>query len=199
VLQLESLRAELEKLRGDALLSSRWTEVEHALRSFERGDYHSALRTLLPVIEHVLREIAVREGVAGTDKGMHALLGILVGRGTVSEDAEGYLKALKRNEEVHGLEVASPFEASLRPAVALAGLVKVVESYRRYELVREALAQIAPQLGLSSEELLKAYPRDRSVVHVQPLPGGKLRITVKGEHVFEVERRDGGAVSVKRA
>ena len=49
-------------MKNDPLLSSHWDEIRQAMDNLERGNYHAALRTLLPVVERVLRDIAVEEG-----------------------------------------------------------------------------------------------------------------------------------------
>jgi hypothetical protein len=182
----------LEQLKDDPLIKPRWREVEEALNSYGRGDYVSALRTLLPVIEHVLREIAAREGVGGAGKGLKGLVGILVGSKWLSERTEGLIKALGRDVDLHGLEPPDPDKAPFYAQLAFITLLEMVRDYRRHKLLRKALERIAPEVGAKPEQLLRAYPNDRSAIHVQFLSDRCVRVTVNEKDVFEAEEVDGG-------
>jgi len=188
----------IEELESNPLVSGSWGEVRQALNSYGSGDYHAALRTLLPVIEKVLREIAVKEGLAGTDKGFSALVEIVKGSKLISARTEGLLKALGRDFELHGLEQLDLDRARFYAELALMTLLELVRDYERHKLLREALQEISRELGVSSEELIKAYPDNRRTIHVQFLSDRGLRITVKGQHVYEVVRDQRGRVVVSR-
>ena len=197
-LSVNDVKAQLERMKDDSLLSLRWKEIEEALDSFRRGNYVSALRTVLPVIEHVLREIAVQEGVAGTNVGMKSLAGMLVGHRWLSERTEGLIKALGRDVDLHGHEPPDPDKAPFYALIALTVLAEVVRDYRRHKLLRRVFEEVAPRVGMRVEELLKAYPNDRSAVHVQFIRDNAVRVTVKGSYVFEAEE-EGGSLRVKEA
>ena len=77
-------------------------------------------------------------------------------------------------------------------------LLELVRDYRRHKLLYKALHEIASQLGIDVKELLKAYPENRRVVHVQFLSDTKLRITVKGKHVYEIQKVNGGIKVTKK-
>jgi hypothetical protein len=181
----------LEQFKDDPLLKPRWREVEEALSSYGRGDYVSALRTLLPVIEHALREIATKEGMGGAGKGLKGLAGILVGSKWLSERTEGLIKALGRDVDLHGLESPDPDKAPFYAQLAFITLLEVIRDYRRHKLLRKALERIAPEVGAKPEQLLRAYPNDRSAIHVQLLSDKHVRITVNEKDVFEAEEVDG--------
>ena len=183
----------IDKMKNDPLLSSHWDEIRQAVDNLERGNYHAALRTLLPVIERVLRDIAVKERLAGTNKGLNALVEIIKGHKLISPRAEGLIKALGRDVELHGLEQLDVDRARFYAELALMTLLELVRDYRRHKLLHQALREIAPQVGIDARELLKAYPDNRRMIHVQFLSDTKLRITIRGKHVYEVsqEAREG--------
>ncbi len=179
------------KMKNDPLLSNYWNEVQQATENLERGNYHAALRTLLPVIERILRDIVVKEGLAGTDKGLKTLVEIAKGHKLISARTEGLIKALGRDLELHGLEQLDTDRARFYAELALMTLLELIRDYRRHKLLHKALHEIAPQLGIDAEELLKAYPDNRRVIHVQFLSDTKLRITIKGKHIYEVQEVNG--------
>ena len=183
-----NIPSHIDKMKNDPLLSGHWNEIQQAVNNLNRGDYHAALRTLLPVIERILRDIVVEEGLAGTDKGLNALVEIAKGHKLISARTEGLIKALGRDLELHGLEQLDTDRAKFYAELALMTLLELVRDYRRHKLLHKALHEIAPQLGMDVKELLKAYPENRRVVHVQFLSDTKLRITVKGKHVYEIQK-----------
>ncbi len=193
-----SIPSHLDKVKNDPLLSSHWSEIQQAVDSLNRGSYHAALRTLLPVIERILRDIVVEEGLAGTDKGLNALVEIAKGHKLISARTEGLIKALGRDLELHGLEQLDTDRARFYAELALMTLLELVRDYRRHKLLHQALQQIAPQLGIDVKELLKAYPDNRRSIHIQFLSDTKLRITVKSKHVYEVERGARGGIKIVR-
>jgi len=175
----------IRELANHPLVSGSWSEVEQALNSYSRGDYHAALRTVLPIIERILREIAVREGLAGTERGLNTLVEVVKGRKLVSARTENLIKALGRDAELHGLEQMDLDRARFYAELALMTLLELVRDYERHKLLHRAVREISQELGLSPEELIKAYPDDRRTIHVQFLSDGRLRIIVKGQHVYE--------------
>lgn len=160
-LALKNTASYLKNFRKDPLLLDSWGEIEEAINAFEHGDYHATLRTLLPVIERVLREIAVREKVAGTNKGLKALIEILRGKRLISERIESLVKALGRDIELHGLEVLEKDRARLYSELALVSLLEIVRDYRRHKLLHKGLKLLADKTDVTYEELIKAYPNDK--------------------------------------
>jgi len=186
----------ISKMRNDPLISSYWNEIRQAIDSLDRGNYHAALRTVLPVIERILREIAIEEGLAGTDKGLNALVDIVKGHKFISVRTEGLIKALGRDVEFHGLEQLDTDRAKFYAELALMTLLELVRDYRRHKLLHQALQEIAPQLNMDPKELLKAYPNNRKTIHVHFLSDTRLRITIKSKHVYEINQKTTGELEI---
>ncbi len=192
------LPAHIERLKDNPLLQSSWGEVKQALNSYNNRDYHAALRTLLPFIEKILREIAVREGIAGTDKGLNALMEIVKGHKLISARTEGLIKALGRDLELHGLEQLDTDRARFYAELAQMTLLELIRDYERHKLLHEAIKEISRELGMNPEELIKAYPNNRKTIHVQFLSDRKIRITIKSRHVYEVTKTKQGKLTKLR-
>ena len=188
----------INKVKNDPLLSSHWDEIRQAVDNLDRGNYHATLRTLLPVIECILRDIAVKEGLAGTDKGLNALVEIIKGHKFISARTEGLIKALGRDAELHGLEQLDIDRAKSYAELALMTLLELIRDYRRHKLLHQALQQIASQLRIEPKELLKAYPDNRRIIHVQFLSDTKLRITIKSRHVYEIRQKSDGNLEITK-
>jgi len=73
-------------------------ELEQALKTYESGNYMSALRALLPVIEKIVREIYVREKIGGTGDSLNKMVEKLVEKRLISEGVKGLIISLRRNE-----------------------------------------------------------------------------------------------------
>ena len=188
----------IDKLKNDPLIAKCWEEIEQAIDSLERGNYHAALRTVLPIVERLLRDIAVQEGIAGTNKGLKALVDIVKGHKLISDRTEGLIKALGRDIELHGLDQLDIDRARFYAELSLITIIELVRDYRRHKLLHQALQKIAQQLGISTKELIKAYPENRRIVHVQFLSDTKLRITIKGKHVFEVKQENSRKLKIDK-
>ena len=164
-----------------------------------RGDYHATLRTLLPIIERILREICVREGVSGTDKGLKALIEIAKGHKLISERTENLIKALGRDIELHGLETLDLDRAKFYAELALLTLLELVRDYKRHKMLRQVLRVISKDLSITFEELVNAYPYNRKIVHVQFTSDEKMRVTVKGRYVYEAFLNSNGEIRITQA
>jgi hypothetical protein len=180
-----------EKLKDDPLLFSRRKELDQAIKSLTQGDYVAAFRTVIPVIEYLLREIAVKEGIAGTNVGMKSLASKLYGAKLLSEETEALVRALGRDTDVHGLEPVEQENASFYAVLAFVTLSEILKDYRRHTFLREVLSIIARKLEKKPERLLKAYPSDRKTIHVQFIDDNLVRITIHGSHVFEAKKING--------
>jgi hypothetical protein len=182
---------ELEKLKDDPLLFSRRKELEQAIKNLDQGNYVAAYRTVIPVIEYLLREIAVKEGIAGTNVGMKSLAGKLCGAKWISERTEALVKALGRDTDVHGLESIDQENASFNASLAFMTLSEILKDYRRHTFLRKVLRIVAKEVGMKPKELLKAYPNDRNTIHVQFISDNIIRVTIHGSQVFEAKKING--------
>ena len=100
----------------------------------------------------------MKKGLAGTDKGLNALVEIVKGHKLISSRTEGLIKALGRDVELHGLKQLDSDRARFCAELALMTLLELIRDYRRHKLLHQALQQIAPQVGINVRELLKAIP-----------------------------------------
>ena len=188
---------EFEKLKDDSLLFSRRKELEQAIKSLAQGDYVVAYRTVIPVIEYLLREIAVKEGIAGTNLGMKSLASKLYGAKLLSEGTEALVRALGRDTDVHGLEPLEQENASFYAFLAFVTLREILKDYRRHTFLRKVLMIVAKEVGMKPKELLKAYPNDRNTIHVQFISDNIIRVTIHGSHVYEAKKIN-GKIKLKR-
>jgi len=191
-----NISAYLKNMEDDPLIAECWNEIKQASTAIERGSYHAALRTLLPVIERVLREICIKERIAGTDKGLKALIEIVKGHKLISERVENLVKALGRDVELHGLEVLDIDRARVYAELALMAVLELLRDYRRHKILHRALRRISRDLNIAFEKLIEAYPSNRKVVHVQFISDNKMRITIKGKHVYEVSLSPNGEIEI---
>jgi len=176
----------IEKLKDNPLISNNWSEINQALDSYINRNYHATLRTILPVIERILREIAVKEGITGTDKGLNTLIEMIKGHKFISARTENLIKALGRDLELHGLQQLNLDQARFYAELALMTLLELVRDYERHKLLHQSLQRIAQELNLDYKELLRSYPDNRNVIHVQFLSDKRFRITVHGRYVYEI-------------
>lgn len=186
-----------EKLKDDPLLFSRRKELDQAIKSLAQGDSVAAFRTAIPVIEYLLREIAVKEGIAGTNVGMKSLASKLYGAKLLSEGTEALVRALGRDTDVHGLEPLEQENASFYAFLAFVTLREILKDYRRHTFLRKVLRIVAKEVGMEPKELLKAYPSDRKTIHVQFIGDNILRVTIHGSHVYEAKKIN-GKIKLKR-
>ena len=194
-----NLPEHLNRIKDDPLIAECWDEVKQAINAVGRGDYHATLRTLLPIIERILREICVREGVSGTDKGLKALIEIAKGHKLISERTENLIKALGRDIELHGLETLDLDRAKFYAELALLTLLELVRDYKRHKMLRQVLRVISKDLSITFEELVNAYPYNRKIVHVQFTSDEKMRVTVKGRYVYEAFLNSNGEIRITQA
>jgi hypothetical protein len=188
---------EFEKLKDDPLLFSRRKELDQAIKSLAQGASVAAYRTVIPVIEYLLREIAVKEGIAGTNLGMKSLAGKLCGAKLLSEGTEALVRALGRDTDVHGLEPLEQENASFYAFLAFVTLREILKDYRRHTFLRRVLRIVAKEVGMEPKELLKAYPSDRKTIHVQFIGDNIVRVTIHGSHVYEAKKIN-GKIKLKR-
>ena len=191
-----NLSEHLNRIKDDHLVAECWDEVKQAINAVGRGDYHATLRTLLPVIERILREICVREGISGTDKGLKALVEIAKGYKLISERTENLIKALGRDVELHGLETLDLDRAKFYAELALVTFLELVRDYKRHKMLRQVLRIISKDLNITFEELINAYPYNRRIIHVQFTSDEKARVTVKGRYVYEAFLDPNGEIKV---
>jgi len=107
-----------------------------------------------------------------------------------------YLPLRARARELVGqafsARAARPDKAPFYAWMAFITLAEIVRDYRRHKLLRSVFEKIAPEVEIKAEELLRAYPDDRSVVRVQFIRDNMVRVTVRRNYVFEAEEVDGG-------
>ena len=191
-----NIQSHINRIKNDPLLLNQWNEIQQAINNLDQRNYHAALRTFLPVIERILRDIIVKEGLAGTDKGLNTLVEIAKGYKLISARTEGLIKALGRDLELHGLEQLDNDRAKFYAELALMTLLELIRDYRRHKLFHRALQEIASQLDINVKELLKAYPENRKIIHVQFLSDKRLRITIKSKYVYEVYQEDNENIKI---
>jgi hypothetical protein len=184
----------IESLKNEPLLAEKWSEVEQALNSFKRGDFIAAFRTILPIIEHVLREIALKHNLPGTAKGLKTLAEVLRGNKWLSDKTEGLIKALGRDLDIHGVSSIDPNTAYIYASLAMLTLVEVIRDYKRHIFLRKALNVVAKKISRDSEELLEAYQTNRKklqVIFPSDSDISKARIIIDETQVFDVEEING--------
>jgi hypothetical protein len=184
----------IESLKNEPLLAKKWNEVEQALNSFKRGDFIATFRTILPIIEHVLREIALKHNLPGTAKGLKTLAEVLRGNKWLSDKTEGFIKALGRDLDIHGVSSINPNTAYIYASLAMLTLVEVIRDYKRHIFLRKALNVVAKKISRDSEELLEAYQTNRKklqVIFPSDSDISKARIIIDETQVFDVEEING--------
>ena len=181
------------------LLKALTDELEQALKAYETGNYMTALRALLPVIEKIVREIYIKEKIGGTSDSLNTMAKKLTETKLISEGTEGLIRSLRRNEVAHGLWPPSIDDARLYSLLALITILELIRDYERCRFLREVLNEIRKMknYAINVNELLKAYPHDRRKLHVEWMADNRLRITLRGEEIYEAIRED-DRLSVKR-
>ncbi|RLI80941.1 hypothetical protein DRP04_07195 [Archaeoglobales archaeon] len=159
----------LKRLFEDGkLVRGQEREIQASLRAFEDGNYISSLKTLIPTIEGIVRNIYVSKGLGGTDKDLEPMLQELRSNKWITKETEGLVISLGRAKKLHGLEGLSEQEAQVYCIIGLKALEGIFKDYYFFTALRlcfEKISEIEP--NISEEYLLEAYPNKRKEVHVQ--------------------------------
>jgi len=159
----------LKRLFEDSeLVKGQEGEIQASLRAFEDGNYISSLKTLIPTIEGIVRNIYVNKGLGGTDKDLEPMLQELRSNKWITKETEGLVISLGRAKRLHGLESLSEQEAQIHCIIGLKALEGIFKDYYFFTVLRlcfEKISEVEP--NVSAEYLLEAYPKKRKEVHVQ--------------------------------
>lgn len=143
-------------------------EIGAGLKAFQDMNYISSLKTLIPAIEGVLRNIYVDRGIGGTDKDLEPMLQELRSNKWINKETESLINSLGRSKKVHGLEGISEQEAQIFSVIALKALEDIHKDFYFFRGLRMCFEKIAEKNEhLSAECLLSAYPKKRNEVHIQ--------------------------------
>jgi len=162
----------IEKLRGlflnSEIVKGQENEIEAGLKSFQDRNYISSLKTFIPTIEGIVRNIYVDKGIGGTDKDLEPMLDQLRSNKWIPKETEGLVISLGRAKKVHGLEGLSEQEAQIYCTMALKALEEIHKDYYFFTALRMCFEKIVEkEHHISAESLLSAYPKKRDEVHVQ--------------------------------
>lgn len=162
----------IEKLRvlflNSEIVKGQENEIEAGLKSFQDMSYISSLKTFIPTIEGIVRNIYVDMGIGGTDKDLEPMLAQLRSNKWITKETESLVISLGRAKKVHGLEGLSEQEAQIYCTMVLKALEDLHKDFYFFISLRKCFEEIAEkELHITAEYLLSAYPKKRNEVHVQ--------------------------------
>jgi len=162
----------IEKLRGlflnSEIVKGQENEIEAGLKSFQDRGYISTLKTFIPTIEGIVRNIYVDKGIGGTDKDLEPMLDELRSNKWITKEAGALVISLGRTKKVHGLEGLFEQDAQIYCTVALKALEEIHKDYYFFTALRMCFEKIVEkEPHISAGSLLSAYPKKRDEVHVQ--------------------------------
>ena len=197
------IRRVLEVMK-DPLLDKWRQDISEAIENLKERNYKATLRTLLPCIEGIVREIYIMCGLGGANESLRPMIRELRENKWVSERVEGLVKALGRDEVLHGLDRMTREDAGFYAHLAMMAIVELIKDYRRHQNLRIALGAILEQKrdeipvlkDKSLEDLLRAYPKRRDIIHVQFLNDTKMIITLCRKYCYKVEVSNGSKVKI---
>ena len=161
----------IEKLRelisNSEIIKSQKMDIEAGLRAFQDMNYISSLKTFIPAIEGVLRNIYVVNEIGGTEKDLEQMLQELKSNKWINKETEGMIIALGRTKKAHGLENISQQEAQLYSTMALKALECLHKDYYFFSALRMSFKKIAEkEEHLTEDFLLNSYLKRKDVIHV---------------------------------
>ncbi|MFZ3170300.1 MAG: hypothetical protein WA130_22025 [Candidatus Methanoperedens sp.] len=161
----------IEKLRelfsDSEIIKGQNMDIEAGLKAYQDMNYISSLKTFIPVIEGIIRNIYIDNHIGGTDKDLEPMLLELKSKKWINKETESLINSLGRSKKVHGLEGTPQKEAQLYSTMALRALECLHKDYYFFEALRMSFKKITEEVEhLSEGNLLNAYPRKRDEIHV---------------------------------
>ena len=130
--------------------------------------YIGSLKTFIPTIEGIVRNIYVDMSIGGTDKDLEPMLDELRSKKWITKETGALVISLGRTKKVHGLEGLFEQEAQIYCTMALKALEELHKDCYFFTALRMCFKKIAEkEPHISAGSLLSAYPKKRAEVHVQ--------------------------------
>ena len=162
----------IEKLRGlflnSEIVKGQGNEIKAGLKSFQDMNYISSLKTFIPSIEGVVRNIYVDKSIGGTDKDLEPMLDQLQSNRWITKETRALVISLGRTKKVHGLEGLFEQEAQIYCMMTLKALEDIHKNFYFFTALRMCFKKIAEkEPHIPTGSLLSAYPKKRDEVHLQ--------------------------------
>nr|AAU82918.1 hypothetical protein GZ23H9_13 [uncultured archaeon GZfos23H9] len=162
----------IEKICGlflnSEIVKGQENEIKAGLKSFQDMNYISSLKTFIPTIEGIVRNIYVDMGIGGTDKDLEPMLDELRSNKWITKETGALVISLGRTKKVHGLEGLFEQEAQIYCMMALKALEDIHRNFYFFTALRLCLKKIAEKEPHTTTDSLLTLTSSNHRVHILP-------------------------------